>query len=141
MKTIYNSSKFFIKGIKPLENSLKKEIVNNFIKSGISNGFENLSTRFNEEHISLINEINSGINNILKDENDGKNGIKGNNSEIENKIHFVSDTNNPFWILMNLRMKKILKKLRIIMEIIQIIKIFLYLIRKIIVLIFIHIFF
>ena len=93
---ILSSILFFIKGIKPLENSLKKEIVNNFIKSGISNGFENLSARFNEEHISLINEINSGINNILKDEDNGKNGIKSNNSEIENKIHFVSDTNNPF---------------------------------------------
>ncbi len=69
---ILSSILFFIKGIKPLDNKLKKEIINNFIKLGISNGFENLSTRFNEEHISLINEINSGINNILNGENDGK---------------------------------------------------------------------
>ena len=93
---ILSSILFFIKGIKPLDNKLKKEIINNFIKSGISNGFENLSTRFNEEHISLINEINSGINTILNGENDGKIGIKSNNSEIENKNHFISDTNNPF---------------------------------------------
>ena len=93
---ILSSILFFIKGIKPLDNKLKKEIINNFIKLGISNGFENLSTRFNEEHISLINEINSGINTILNGENDGKVGIKSNNSEIENKNHFISDTNNPF---------------------------------------------
>ena len=37
-----------------------------------------------------------GINTILNGENDGKVGIKSNNSEIENKNHFISDTNNPF---------------------------------------------
>ena len=93
---ILSSILFFIKGIKPLENNLKTEIVNNLIRLGISNGFENLSTRFNEDHISLINEINSEIKNILKRENDENNGKRNTNSEIDNNNHFVSVVNNPF---------------------------------------------
>ena len=93
---ILSSILFFIKGIKPLEKKLKIEIVNYLNKLGISNGFENLSTRFNEGHISLINEINSGIKNILNEENVEKNDIININFEIDNKNLFVSDTNNPF---------------------------------------------
>jgi hypothetical protein len=93
---ILSSILFFIKGIKPLEKKLKIEIVNYLNKLGISNGFENLSTRFNEGHISLINEINSGIKNILNEENVEKNDIININLEIDNKNLFVSDTNNPF---------------------------------------------
>ena len=97
LKLILSSILFFIKGIKPLNNDLKIEIINNLIKSGISNGFENLSTRFSEEHISLINEINSGINNILNVPNDEKNIIKGSGSEIGNENQFVSDINIHFF--------------------------------------------
>ena len=92
LKYILSSILFFINGIKPLDNKSKIEIINNLIKIGISNGFENLSTRFNEEHILLINQINSEMKNILNSQNEGKNEIKNN---LENGNNNINE-NNPF---------------------------------------------
>ena len=92
LKYILSSILFFINGIKPLDNKSKIEIINNLIKIGISNGFENLSTRFNEEHILLINQINSEMKNILNSQNEEKNDIKNN---LENGNSNINE-NNPF---------------------------------------------
>ena len=51
---------------------MKIQIINDFIKIGISNGIENLTTRFNEEHISIINQINLEMKNILNYESNIK---------------------------------------------------------------------
>ena len=77
---------------------MKIQIINDFIKIGISNGFENLTTRFNEEHISIINQINLEMKNILNNEENiqNKNGINDNKKEFQSKSLNVNVTNNYF---------------------------------------------
>ena len=94
LKLILNSILFFINSIKPLEIYLKIQIINNFIKIGISNGLENLSTRFNEEHISIINQINLEMKNILNIQDE--NGNNDNIEEFHSKSLNVNVANNPF---------------------------------------------
>ena len=65
LKNILKGILFFINSIKCLQNQYKIEIINNFIKIGITNGLENNNIRFNEEHIYLINQIKENIKNIL----------------------------------------------------------------------------
>ena len=86
--------KIYINSIKPLENKWKIEIINNLIKIGLLNGFENKTERFEDEHILIINQINSEIKNILGDEDNisqEKDGINGGN------INILS-SHNPFMI-------------------------------------------
>lgn len=90
LKYVLSSILFFINSIKPLDNNLKVEIINNFIKLGISNGFDNMPNRFNEEHILIINQIKTEIQNILNNENKTQeNSEKSLNS---------NNSNNPFLI-------------------------------------------
>ena len=98
LKLILSSILFFINGIKPLQSDMKIQIINDFIKIGISNGFENLTTRFNEEHISIINQINLEMKNILNNEENiqNKNGINDNKKEFLSKSLNVNVTNNYF---------------------------------------------
>ena len=91
LKYVLSSLLFFINVIKPIENNEKIEIINTLIKYGISNGFENSPNRFNDEHILIINQIKSEINNILNN-NESKvieNGEKNVN---------INSSNNPFLI-------------------------------------------
>ena len=67
------------------------EIINNLIKIGITNGLENNTTRFNEEHNLIINQIKNDINAILN--------YKGSSSE--NKIE-NDNTPNPSMINLKL---------------------------------------
>ena len=76
---------YFINSIKPLEKEWKIEIINNLIKFGIINGLENMPTRFNEEHILIINQINSEIKNIINNVGD---------STEEKNVNYIK--NNPF---------------------------------------------
>ena len=75
LKYILCSILYFINSIKPLESKWKIELINNLIKMGILNGFDNIPDRFNEEHIQIINQINTEIKLILNNEQE-KNGIK-----------------------------------------------------------------
>ena len=72
LKLILSSILCFINSIKPLEDNSKIQIINNFLKIGISNGLENLTTRFNEDHILIINQINLELKNILNYESNIK---------------------------------------------------------------------
>ena len=98
LKLILSSILFFINGIKPLQRDMKIQIINDFIKIGISNGIENLTTRFNEEHISIINQINLEMKNILNNEENiqNENGINDNRKEFQNKSLNINVTNNLF---------------------------------------------
>ena len=85
LKYILSSILYFINSIKPLEKEWKIEIINNLIKFGIINGLENMPTRFNEEHILIINQINSEIKNIINNVGD---------STEEKNVNYIK--NNPF---------------------------------------------
>ena len=101
LRYILYSILYFINGINHLENKFKKEIINDLIKIGISNGLENNTTRFNEEHLLIINQINTEMKNILNSEdneesnkeikiNDSRNIISNNNQNVD------LSSNNPF---------------------------------------------
>ena len=95
LKYILCSILYFINSIKPLENKWKIELINYLIKLGIMNGFENIPDRFNEEHILIINQINSEMKLILNNEQE-KNGIKDNNSQINGENINILSSHNPF---------------------------------------------
>ena len=100
LKYILYSILYFINSINPLENQWKIEIINNLIKIGISNGLENNTTKFNEEHLSIINQINSEMKNILNSENnkDENKIMKSDDSEntLSNNNQNIISSNNPF---------------------------------------------
>jgi len=95
LKYILCSILYFINSIKPLENKWKIELINYLIKLGIMNGFENIPDRFNEEHILIINQINSEMKLILNNEQE-KNGIKDNNAQINGENINILSSHNPF---------------------------------------------
>ena len=98
LKYILNGILFFINTIKSLESQWKIEIINNFIKIGITNGFENNTTRFNDEHNIIINQIKTDINNILNGNDiayENKN-VNNHNNIISNPINQKMTKNNPF---------------------------------------------
>ena len=64
---------------------------------GIVNGFDNIPDRFNEEHIQIINQINSEMKLILNNEQE-KNGIKVNDSQINGDNINLLSSHNPFMI-------------------------------------------
>ena len=72
LKLILSSILCFINSIKPLEDNSKIQIINNFLKIGISNGLENLIARLNEKHILIINQMNLETKNILNYESNIK---------------------------------------------------------------------
>ena len=98
LKLILSSILCFINSIKPLEDNSKIQIINNFLKIGISNGLENLTTRFNEDHILIINLINLEMKNILNYESNikDKNWINENISEFDGKSLNANIVNNTF---------------------------------------------
>ena len=85
LKYVLSSILYFINSIKPLEKEWKIEIINNLIIFGIINGLENIPTRFNEEHILIINQINSEMKSILNNGGDSTEDKNENNNK-----------NNPF---------------------------------------------
>ena len=85
LKYVLSSILYFINSIKPLEKEWKIEIINNLIIFGIINGLENNPTRFNEEHILIINQINSEMKSILNNGGDSTEEKSENNNK-----------NNPF---------------------------------------------
>ena len=91
LKFILNGILLFINSIKTIEPNWTIEIINNLIKIGITNGLENNTTRFNEEHNLIINQIKNDINAILN--------YKGGSSE--NKIE-NDNTPNPSMINLKL---------------------------------------
>ena len=95
LKYILCSILYFINSIKPLENKWKIELINYLIKIGIMNGFENMPTRFNEEHINIINQINAEMKMILNNEQE-KIDIKGNASHINGENIKLLSSHNPF---------------------------------------------
>ena len=97
LKYILCSILYFINSIKPLESKWKIELINNFIKMGIVNGFDNIPDRFNEEHIQIINQINTEIKLILNNEQE-KNGIKVTDSQINGDNINLLSSHNPFMI-------------------------------------------
>ena len=97
LKYILCSILYFINSIKPLESKWKIELINNLIKMGIVNGFDNIPDRFNEEHIQIINQINTEIKLILNNEQE-KNGIKVTDSQINGDNINLLSSHNPFMI-------------------------------------------
>ena len=97
LKYILCSILYFINSIKPLESKWKIELINNLIQMGIVNGFDNIPDRFNEEHIQIINQINSEMKLILNNEQE-KNGIKVNDSQINGDNINLLSSHNPFMI-------------------------------------------
>ena len=87
LKHILFSILYFINSIKQLENKI--ELINFLIKIGMLKGLENKSERFDNEHKKIINEINSDIKMILKNEQNMQF-----NGEHYNKFFL----NNPFLI-------------------------------------------
>ena len=77
---ILNGILLFIISIQLLETKWKFEIIDNMIKIGITNNLENNIVRFNEGHITIINQIKTEINNIIKGVNNTveNNGISSN---------------------------------------------------------------
>lgn len=101
LKYILQSILYFINSIKPLENKWKIEIINNLIKIGLANGFENMPTRFEEEHLIIINQINTEIKTILNGEENfaqEKIGIKSDDSQINGGNINILSSHNPFMI-------------------------------------------
>ena len=103
LKFILDGILLFINSIKVIEPQWKIEIINNLIKIGITNGLENNTTRFNDEHNLMINQIKTDINNILncKDDNYSENKIGNDNTSISNMIdkklmNNNNESNNPF---------------------------------------------
>lgn len=103
LKFILNGILLFINSIKTIEPQWKIEIINNLIKIGITNGLENNTTRFNDEHNLMINQIKTDINNILNyKDNSLENKIGNGNITISNMINQKlmnnnnNDFNNPF---------------------------------------------
>ena len=94
---------YFINSIKPLIDKYKIEIINELIKIGILNGLENMTTRFDEEHLFIINEINSEMKKIIGNENNttpSENEIKSN--EIKNDNQNNNINTNPFLLTKNI---------------------------------------
>ena len=98
LKLILSSILCFINSIKPLKVNSKIQIINNFLKIGISNGLENLTARFNEEHILIINQMNLETKNILNYESNikDKNWINENIAEFHGKTLNVKEVKNIF---------------------------------------------
>ena len=103
LKFILNGIFLFINNIKTIEPEWKKEILNHLIKIGITNGLENNTIRFTDEHNLMINQIKTDINNILngKEDNFSENKIQNNNTGISNMINKKlmnnnNDFSNPF---------------------------------------------
>ena len=98
---ILNGILYFINSIKSIENQWAIEIINNLIKIGITNGLESNTTRFNEEHNIIINQIKNDMYNILNNNNSSENkmnnsstnvfGMMMNSKQINNNTN-----NNPF---------------------------------------------
>ena len=102
LKFILNGILLFINSIKTIEPNWTIEIINNLIKIGITNGLENNTTRFNEEHNLIINQIKNDINAILNYKG-GSSENKIENDKISNPnminlklINNNNDFNNPF---------------------------------------------
>ena len=102
LKFILNGILLFINSIKTIEPNWTIEIINNLIKIGITNGLENNTTRFNEEHNLIINQIKNDINAILNykggsSENKIENDKISNPNMINLKLmNNNNDFNNPF---------------------------------------------
>ena len=103
LKYVLSSILYFINSIKPLIDKYKIEIINELIKIGILNGLENMTTRFDEEHLFIINEINSEMKKIIGNENNttpSENEIKSN--EIKNDNQNNNINTNPFLLTKNI---------------------------------------
>ena len=102
LKFILNGILLFINSIKTIEPNWTIEIINNLIKIGITNGLENNTTRFNEEHNLIINQIKNDINAILNYKGgSSENKIENDNTPNPNMINLKlinnnNDFNNPF---------------------------------------------
>ena len=102
LKFILNGILLFINSIKTIEPNWAIEVINNLIKIGITNGLENNTTRFNEEHNLIINQIKNDINAILNYKGgSSENKIENDNTPNPNMINIKlmnnnNDFNNPF---------------------------------------------
>ena len=99
LKFILNGICLFINSIKTIEPQWKIEIINNLIKIGITNGLENNTTRFNEEHNLIINQIKNDINAILNYKGgSSENKIENDNTPNPNMINLkLMNNNNGFY--------------------------------------------
>ena len=98
LKFILNGILLFINSIKTIEPNWTIEIINNLIKIGITNGLENNTTRFNEEHNLIINQIKNDINAILNYKGgSSENKIENDNTPNPNMINLkLMNNNNGF---------------------------------------------
>ena len=99
LKFILNGILLFINSIKTIEPNWTIEIINNLIKIGITNGLENNTTRFNEEHNLIINQIKNDINAILNYKGgSSENKIENDNTPNPNMINLkLMNNNNGFY--------------------------------------------
>lgn len=94
LKNILNGILCFINSLKPLENQWKVEIINNLIKIGITNGLDNNSTKFNDEHNIIISQIKEDIKNILNCQDDNSNSNNGKNLNNFNMLNSNNENKN-----------------------------------------------
>lgn len=94
---ILNGIIYFINSIKSLDNKWAIEIINNLIKIGITNGLESNTTRFNDEHNIVINQIKADIYNILNNNNSSEIKMNNNISNFGIMMNNIKQkNNNPF---------------------------------------------
>ena len=90
LKNILNGILCFINSLKSLEKNWKMDIINKLIIIGITNGLENNTTKFNDEHNIIINQIKDDIKNILNCEDNNNNA---NNGKSLNNLNILSNNN------------------------------------------------
>ena len=94
LKNILNGILCFINSLKSLENQWKVEIINNLLTIGITNGLENNSTKFNDEHNVIISQIKEDIKNILNCQDDNNNNNNNNGKNLNNFNMLNSNNEN-----------------------------------------------
>ena len=77
-----------------MENQWKVEIINNLLTIGITNGLENNSTKFNDEHNVIISQIKEDIKNILNCQDDNNNNNNNNGKNLNNFNMLNSNNEN-----------------------------------------------
>ena len=96
LKNILNGILCFINSLKSLEKNWKVEILNKLIIIGITNGLENNTTKFNDEHNIIINQIKDEIKSILNCEDNNNIANNGKNLNNLNMLNNNNENTNNF---------------------------------------------
>ena len=96
LKNILNGILCFINSLKSLEKNWKMDIINKLIIIGITNGLENNTTKFNDEHNIIINQIKDEIKSILNCEDNNNIANNGKNLNNLNMLNNNNENTNNF---------------------------------------------